>query len=318
MTQQQKTTWIITEGHVGMENPSLGLCEALGLTPVKKRVHISAPWRFLPLGLWGLWMLDKTGDSFQPPWPDFVVSSGRRGAGIALAVKRASGGRTKTIHIQNPFVNPKYFDCVIAPEHDHISGSNVITTRGSIHYITREKLDDAAKKFASQVQSLPHPRIAVLIGGPNKTYDFSDKEMSLLADQLQALSKYNHASFMITTSRRTPEKQITILKEMLVNVPHVLWTGGGDNPYLGFLGLSESIIATSDSINMMTEACGTGKPVYIFELEGKNKRFDEFRHSLYDHHHAKPFTGVLSDWQPVILNEMTKVIKKVKDLIGQR
>ena len=39
------TCWCLTDGRPGMENQAVGLPEAMGLTPVVKRVILKTPWR---------------------------------------------------------------------------------------------------------------------------------------------------------------------------------------------------------------------------------------------------------------------------------
>ena len=50
------------------------------------------------------------------------------------------------------------------------------------------------------------------------------------------------------------------------------WTkGADDNPYYGLLGQADKVVVTADSISMVTEACASGRPVYLFDLgEGWN------------------------------------------------
>jgi len=38
-----------------------------------------------------------------------------------------------------------------------------------------------------------------------------------------------------------------------------------DNPFFAFLGLADRVIVTADSVSMMTEACVTGRPVYLYD-----------------------------------------------------
>ncbi|MFX9552206.1 ELM1/GtrOC1 family putative glycosyltransferase, partial [Acinetobacter baumannii] len=45
-----------------------------------------------------------------PPWPDLLIAAGRQSVYPALAVKRASGRRTRLVQIFRPGVNPRRFD----------------------------------------------------------------------------------------------------------------------------------------------------------------------------------------------------------------
>ena len=44
------------------------------------------------------------------------------------------------------------------------------------------------------------------------------------------------------------------------------WSENGSNPYLGLLAIANFLVVTGDSASMLSEACATGKPVYIFKL----------------------------------------------------
>jgi hypothetical protein len=55
----------------------------------------------------------------------------------ALAIRRASGGRTTAAQLQDPGVGYGEFDLLVVPEHDRLRGPRVIATRGAVHRITR-------------------------------------------------------------------------------------------------------------------------------------------------------------------------------------
>lgn len=96
------------------------------------------------------------------------VGPRRRHAGPG--VRRASRGKTFAVHIQDPQIPPRLLDLVVVPQHDKLRGPNVITTRGALHMVTPAKLADAAARMGPAYGHLPHPRIAVLIGGTNKLF----------------------------------------------------------------------------------------------------------------------------------------------------
>jgi hypothetical protein len=75
-----------------------------------------------------------------------------------------------------------------------------------------------------------------------------------------------------------------------------VWDGTGDNPYFAFLALSDAIVATEDSINMVTEAAGTGKPVYVQRLKGNSRRLARFHELMQERGATRPFEGKLESW----------------------
>lgn len=245
-----------------------------------------------------------------PPYPDMVIASGRQAVPHARFIKRVSGGRVFSVFLQNPGIDPKHFDFVWAPAHDLLQGENVAASLLSPHPMARGDLQlEAAKMTTRLVPQKPAGKtVAVLIGGPNKVYKFGKDEMTRLAQGLFALVQQGHY-LMITMSRRSPDGHFKILRDMLPEDGYFLWDGEGDNPYHAMLGLAEHIIVTSDSVNMVGEACLPGVPVQVFMLKGKSKKFDRFHAALRQRNYVRPFTYVLEDW-PVKAHNPTPGIAK--------
>ncbi|MEX0583238.1 MAG: mitochondrial fission ELM1 family protein, partial [Sneathiella sp.] len=252
--------WIVTDGSAGMEIQGVGLAEALGFEFEVKKIVTKAPWRWLPPQLWinPLARLEKTGDLLLPPWPDVLITCGRQSIPMSLAIKKANGDKTFTIHIQTPNCDAAKFDLVIVPEHDKLRGSNVLVCEGSLGRITPGKLHAAGERFRETVAHLPSPLVTVLIGGSNRCYDMNEDVMRDLAAKLETIHRETGCSFLVTTSRRTGAENERILKSALNNVSHQLWTGEGENPYFGYLALADALIVTGDSVNMVCEACALG------------------------------------------------------------
>jgi len=325
LSKSQVTCWVVTAGVVGMENQCLGLAAALGVTPIVKRVKLRAPWKQLaPYIRCGLkWAFSTKGDPVGPPWPDLIIASGRAGAAACLLARReskkAGGKKTFTVHIQNPVIDASRFDLVALPRHDTVLGENVITTRGSLHRVTPELLAQEAAKFADTFAALPSPHIVAVIGGTNAVYQFTPQEMKPLAAQLAALAKETGGSVIATTSRRTGADNLAILKEALKDVPHFIWDweSKGENPYYAMLGTADTILVTADSVNMTSEACSTGKPVYVIPLAGGSDKFRLFHQALRDDGFTRPFKGKLESWTPSQpLNDVDLVANRVREMMG--
>ena len=109
------------------------------------------------------------GARLEPPWPDFVIACGRNAAMPALAIRRASGGRTVAAQIQDPGIGRSEFDLSIVPEHDRLRGPRVVVTRGAVHRVTPARLAAERCRFPA-LAAMPRPILTVLIGGSNKAY----------------------------------------------------------------------------------------------------------------------------------------------------
>jgi mitochondrial fission protein ELM1 len=282
------TCWWITNGAAGFRTQARGLAQAVIPGAIEKTVDVRAPWSLAPTALWPLTLkgLDPSQDRLEPPWPDVVVSCGRKAAKAAIAVKRASGGKTLAVHIQNPLAPLSAFDLVIPMRHDPVAeGPNVVPIDLALHDVTPEVLARAADAWRARFADLPRPLTGVLLGGSTKRHPFTVAQGRVLAGRLKALRA--EGGLAITPSRRTPEEVKAVLREAFAGDPGVfLWDETGDNPYRGILALSDRLVVTSDSVSMVSEAVATGHPVAVFDFLGENggggKRHQRFIRNLVE------------------------------------
>jgi len=312
------TTWVLTDGKVGMENQCLGLAQALGVTPVVKRVAIRLPWRALPPPLWwnALAAPGPGGDALTPPWPNLLIATGRQTVALSIAIRRASRGATFTVQIQDPAVPPSRFDLVVAPEHDRLTGANVVATKGALHGVTERRLAEAAERFRARLAALPRPLVAVLIGGSNGRYRLDRDAVSRLAQALRHVAESEGAGLVVTPSRRTGDDNLTALRDGLSGLAAEIWDGTGENPYLGYLALADAVVVTCDSVNMVCEACATGKPVHVFMLEGGSTKFRHFHESFAASGLTRPFRDRIERWAYAPPRETERVAGIIRERLG--
>lgn len=308
----QVNAWILADhGKIGTYSQCLGIAQALGVTPTFKSMKPRLPWRALPPQLWlgALHSQTPGHDALTPPWPDLLIAGGRVSAAPALAISKRNK-KCFTIILQNPYINARHFGCVVVPYHDHLKGSNVISVLGALHRLNEIEIKAAAAVY-------PHPSMSpittLLLGGDNRHYTYKESDIKGLAD---ALKKIGGHSF-ITPSRRTSPKLLQMLRDSLKGHSYEIWDGAGENPYLAYLGLADQIIVTQDSISMASEACFTGKPVYIWEANHSSAKFREFHKDLYEQDYAKPFEWPFPQWIPKKLDEMSRVVTFIKEKISQ-
>ena len=295
--------WVVTDGKVGMENQCVAVAHRLGLDPVIKRVKLRTPWK--QLSPWALrfgnrYSLSADGDQLDAPLPDLLIATGRHSVSSSLALRDLTKGKCLRVQIQNPGISPENFDLVVVPRHDRLSGPNILVTHGAPHSVTPANLDAARGKFP-RLADLPKPRVAVLLGGDNGVYRFTQSAAKALAECLSTLLRGNHGSLMLTPSRRTGAAIEAIFRDKLGGLPGEIWDGGGDNPYHAYLAYADHILVTADSVNMVCEAAATGKPVQVIPLDGGSDKFRRFHAGLEAEGITRPFQGTLETWsyQPV-------------------
>ncbi len=312
--------WIITDGKAGMESQCRGLAESLGLDAIVKRTRLRSPWRQLsPTVLRDApaRALSTRGDRLDPPWPDLLIASGRQSVLPSLLIGRYSAGRAFRIQIQNPAIDPNRFDLIVVPQHDRLRGENVVVTRGALHRVNAARLEQARRDFAQRFSHLPHPRIAVLIGGDNDVFRLTTAIVERLARQLAELAG-SGASLLVTPSRRTGAANEAILREKLSGVTGEVWDGSGDNPYFAYLAFANSIVVTEDSVNMISEAAATGRPVHLVSLDGGSAKFRRFRKSLEADGIVRRFTGRIERWTYPTIDDMATVADEVRRRLAER
>ena len=313
-TMTVQSCWVVSDGSPGMENEARGLAEALEVPFSIKRVRPRAPWTWLPAQLWPnpFASLGADSDPLEPPWPDLVIGCGRKSVPLTLAIRRASRQRTFTVQLQHPRVSRHYFDLVVPPRHDRLAGSNVIPTRGALHRVTPELIAAGASQVAGSVSHLPRPLVAVLIGGNSANYRLDTQTMRSICHDLVALTRETGCGLMITASRRTGAANEQMLRERMRDVAAVVWDGTGANPYYGYLGLADFILVTCDSVAMVSEACATGKPVYVIALPGRGGKHDAFHAGLRADGFTRAFAGKLESWTYQPLDDTGLVAAEIK------
>jgi mitochondrial fission protein ELM1 len=320
--------WVVSDGRAGIENQALGLAEAIQrLTPVEitvKRIRWRGLFDWLPTALKTRAMLAPASDAPFPtsgePWPDLWIATGRATLPLSIAVRRLSGDKTFVVQTQDPRLSPSRFDMVVAPAHDGLSGDNVFEIIGSPHRITPERIAAAAPAFAATLNPLPHPRVAVLIGGKSKAFDLTEAHAGRLADQIASVIEAAEGSLMLTYSRRTPQTARRIMTDRLSALPGVIWDGTGENPLFAFLDAADHILVTEDSANMAAEAASTGRPVHILPMVALKPagKFARLHDDLEDHGATRPFDGTLDPWTYDPLAETDRAARAVLEAMRAR
>jgi len=188
---------------------------------------------------------------------------------------------------------------------------------GSVHRVTPAVLEAARPRFAPLFETLRRPLIGVLIGGSNRVYRLTAQAMARLGEQLAALAAQG-VGIAVTPSRRTGEAALRALRERLAGVPHYFWDGSGENPYFGLLAHSDALVVTGDSVNMVSEAGSTGKPVHVVELEGGSAKFRRFHDLFRERGITRPFSGAIERWTYPPLDDTARAAEEIRRRIARR
>jgi mitochondrial fission protein ELM1 len=267
-------TWLMIGHKVGDNGQMLALAEALGWPfEIKNLVYRETELLtnlFAGPTLKGL--IKSRSDPLEPPWPDLVISAGRRNEPLVRWIQREAGGpgRVKLVHIGRPWAAHENFDLIVStPQYRLPDKPMILQNEAPLHRITAKRLAEAAATWGPRLRHLPAPRIAVILGGQAGPYNFDRENGALLGYWANRLAAERGGSLLVTTSARTPGRATDALEAML-RVPSHLYRWQPDarerNPYFGYLALASEIVVSCDSMSMLTEAVATGKRVHIFDL----------------------------------------------------
>lgn len=313
--------WVVSDGTAGMVAQALALAHALDEPYFDVRIMASPIYRLFPqMGAWPLMPISprRNDRKLGPPWPDIIITCGKRTAGASLAIKRLSGGKTKIVQIQDPRIDPAYFDVMVTPQHDPISKKglpHIIVSKASLNRLSMAEIAKEAKGLERPYRRSKKASTAVMIGGHNRRYKAGAEDFARLGEALAVYAKTHQRHLYLVPSRRTPKSAYPILAEKLSCVSYDYWDGKGANPYPGILGVVDDIIVTSDSVNMVSEACLTGKPVYVAELQKETGRIAAFHEMMQEQGHCRPL-GASFTAPPAILDETKDIAAKVRRALG--
>ena len=263
---------VVGDGIKGMQNQSVALARAIGCNPLL--IELKPFWltRLFPTLLAGRFSIplsNKDKNLFSCK-SKILLTCGSRMAGISIGLKRyfdKQNIKIFRIHIQNPKISSKNFDILVVPEHDNIYGDNIILSKGSLHQIKKENLKDFHKKIESKTMKNLKKHVVMLIGGNTKNQKVSQISSILLSLEIKRIQDLFKCEIVICTSRRTPEFLLKDIKKAEIPKCTIVEPNNqNENLYPGIMFNANFVLVTSDSINMISEAMGSGKPVFGFDL----------------------------------------------------
>jgi mitochondrial fission protein ELM1 len=222
-------------------------------------------------------------DVLEPPWPDLVITIGRRPSMVALWIAERSGGRTRLVLVGKPSGMMERFALVIAGAEAQLPPlPNVLAITLPLMRIDPARLAAAADLWRGRFDALPRPLTGFLIGGPTGPFRYDGTVAGRLLELVDQTAAAGGTAYF-TTSRRTPNALVETLQARLPAAARLFqWTPDAkDNPYLGLLALADGFVVTGDSISMMVEIARLGRPLAILDLPtGRLGGLDQARRAL--------------------------------------
>ena len=297
----------------GMISQVEGLAKALNLDYEHQTIKLKTFWNYIP-------------PKFTPITENIlnenficnakvIISCGRKSVIPSIALKKKFGKEILNIHIQDPKVKLSNFDFIVAPEHDGLSGKNVLTSKGAIHYLTNEELDGNENYLKSRINN-QKKIVTLIIGGPTKHYDYNETTIeSIFLKIKQNFLKKNY-QLIVVPSMRTPQHIIDKAKNYF-NEDQVVIPNVDKKAYLCSLKKADHIIVTCDSTSMISEAAITGKPIYVAQMPAikNNERFKSFFNLFVSLNIIKELGTQVENWTYIKLDETKKIADQIREKI---
>lgn len=311
-------TVALHDGRAGNARQAMALAKALDADAGDCTLHPRAPWRWLAPRL-----LPGADGAFGSAFaalasrpPALAIGCGRQ---AALATRLLRDRGSQALQILDPRIDTRYWDLVIAPEHDALRGDNVIPMLGSLHPVDDLWLAQARRDFA-HIATLPAPHTVLLVGGPSRHVALQDDAFESLLSQLAAHARAEYGSVSVVASRRTPERWRGLLAQLPADLPGIRWRDDRDgaNPYAGLLGHADRIVCTPDSVNMLSEAAATLAPVFAWSAGIANGRLRLFLDALRNSGRVRDLDDALAPFEAEPLRETARLAVEVRRrLLGQ-
>jgi len=293
-----------------------GMAKALKTEYSHKIIRLNFPWNFVPPKISPvseIILKDKIYIT-KNETPDLIISCGRKSVIPSIFLKKKSP-KLFTIHIQDPKVDFKNFDAIVAPEHDNLNGDNIYSSKGAIHYITNLEINEAKSYLNNKISG--EKVVALILGGPNKYYNFEKEQLFKIFNEIKSNFVSMGYKVIIIPSMRTPKKIIEFATQEMKEFGHVVNTVD-KQAYLSAYALANFIVVTCDSTSMISEAATSGKPIFIAHMEAKknNYRFKRFFKLFKEMGITRDLGEKIENWTYDKHNEAERIAITIKNKIN--
>jgi mitochondrial fission protein ELM1 len=267
-------TWLLLSEKAGDNAQVEALASALPWSCDVRRLRMKPEWLLAkPPVRPTLDHLDlEQSDALEPPWPDLIVTMGRRTSSAALWIQDRSQGRTRIVLVGKPSGHWDRMALVVGSTEILLPPlPNVLKIRLPLLRIERARVTRAADVWRDHFTEFPRPLVALLVGGPTRPFVYDASVTRRLVEIAEQVAVDGGTPF-ITTSRRTPTALADALEAELPDAAQLYrWQPDAppeENPYLGLLGLADGFVVTADSASMVVEVASLGRPLGILRLPG--------------------------------------------------
>ena len=264
-------TWLVLGDKPGDNRQVEIITERLPWPVARKNVIPKPEWAFAkPRVRPTLEIFDaERSDELVPPWPDLVLTIGRRPSSAAFWIREQNRGRTRIVLVGKPSGGIGPYDLVIASAEQYLPRlPNVMNIGLPLMRVEPARIAAEAGQWAPGFEGLPRPWVAVLLGGPTGPFRFDERLVARVLEAATDIGEGQGGTAFVVTSRRTPAAVVEALRARLPAGARLFAWGdaAAGNPYAALLGLADAALVSGDSISMQTEVARQGLPLGIIPL----------------------------------------------------
>ena len=240
--------------------------------------------------------------ALTPPWPDLLLTAGRRNEPVARWIQQASGGRSKIVHLGRPWTHPRHLDLTLTTAQYALDAS-----LGTVVCLPTP----LGGPPASTTPLAPRRHGLLLLGGPSGAQALPPAFALALVQRFLALCAREGLRPRISTSPRTPKAVEAAVAKVLrgdtgngMAVEGFWWheARGTPSPLQRWLGAAKLAVVTGDSMSMILEAMSAGCiTAYAALPEPWSLRWESVTHRLAQHLAPQRFRrntrNLLNHWE---------------------
>ena len=301
---------LLTEGMHGMISQVEGLAKALDLDFIHEKIELNNFWKLIPPKLTPIQNYVFKNDIKKNF--NVIISCGRKSVIPSIYLKQKYQNQVMNIHIQDPKVSVENFDFVVVPEHDDLNGKNVLKSKGALHYLKDNELEENKDYLKSKINK--EKLVTLVVGGPNKYYNYNTSILDEIFFKIKDNFIRKGFQLIFVPSMRTPQNIIDKAKNYFDD-SQIIITNVDKKAYLSSLKLADHIVVTCDSTSMISEAAMTGKPIYVAQMPAirNNLRFRNFFESFKSLNIIRDLENSVENWSYKKLNETDKISSYIKE-----
>ncbi len=311
---------ILLIGIKGIDNQSIALAKNLGFEFKKIKIEINPFLRTFPF--FGN-IFNNLGNNLKLIKKynfKYLITTGKKLSGMSVALKKIYGKKIINIHLQKPNFYSKYFDILITPEHDGFYRKhNIIKIIGSLTPFNEIEIKKKNSLVEKKFKYFKSPNVLILLGGKSKRFTPTNTDYSKLLLNIKYAAKKISANVIVCQSRRTPENVLYLTQQIFSDFKNHFYISKKDDPniYPSIIKISDYIVVTNDSVNMISETASTTKCLFLGYLNKEKSKLKSFHEKLLKNNNIKIFKKSFYNFKKIPLDNQKKLNKDFKLILNK-